>query len=73
MIHNFPELGYEYDALEPHIDAKTMEIHYSKHHKAYFDKFLKAMGIKKAEQQNKLLIKKKELPEEETRVIVLKP
>src|SRR5213595_1254483 len=30
-----PKLGYAYDALEPHIDAKTMEIHHSKHHQAY--------------------------------------
>ena len=30
-----PELGYSYDALEPHIDARTMEIHYTKHHQAY--------------------------------------
>jgi superoxide dismutase, Fe-Mn family len=30
-----PELGYAYDALEPHIDARTMEIHHSKHHAAY--------------------------------------
>ena len=43
MIHEFPELGYEYDVLEPHIDTKTMEIHYSKHHRAYFDKFLKSI------------------------------
>ncbi|RYG27743.1 superoxide dismutase [bacterium] len=35
MAHTLPELGYAYDALEPHIDAKTMEIHHSKHHKAY--------------------------------------
>ena len=33
-------LGFDYNALEPHIDAKTMEIHYSKHHKTYFDKFV---------------------------------
>ncbi|MBU1370363.1 MAG: superoxide dismutase [Bacteroidetes bacterium] len=33
----FPELGYAFSALEPHIDAMTMEIHYTKHHKAYFD------------------------------------
>jgi superoxide dismutase, Fe-Mn family len=30
-----PELGYAYNALEPHIDARTMEIHHSKHHAAY--------------------------------------
>lgn len=35
MAHKLPELGYAFDALEPHIDAKTMEIHYGKHHNAY--------------------------------------
>ena len=34
-----PKLDYAYDALEPYIDAKTMEFHHSKHHKAYLDKF----------------------------------
>jgi superoxide dismutase, Fe-Mn family len=33
--HVLPELGYAHDALEPHIDARTMEIHHSKHHNAY--------------------------------------
>ncbi len=33
--HALPDLGYDYDALEPHIDARTMEIHHSKHHAAY--------------------------------------
>lgn len=33
-----PELGYGYDALEPHIDARTMEIHHSKHHQGYTTK-----------------------------------
>lgn len=33
-----PELTYGYDALEPYIDAQTMEIHYTKHHKGYVDK-----------------------------------
>ena len=38
MPFTLPELGYAYDALEPHIDAKTMEIHHSKHHAAYIAK-----------------------------------
>lgn len=35
MPHELPELSYAYDALEPHIDARTMEIHHSKHHAGY--------------------------------------
>ncbi len=35
MPYTLPPLPYAYDALEPHIDAKTMEIHYTKHHQAY--------------------------------------
>ncbi|MFY0743331.1 superoxide dismutase [Solibacillus sp. FSL K6-1781] len=35
MAFKLPELTYAYDALEPHIDAKTMEIHHSKHHNTY--------------------------------------
>ena len=38
MAFELPELGYAYDALEPHIDAKTMEIHHSKHHNGYTTK-----------------------------------
>ena len=37
------ELGYAYDALEPHIDARTMELHYSKHHAGYTRKFNAAL------------------------------
>jgi Fe-Mn family superoxide dismutase len=35
MAFEIPKLDYAYDALEPHIDARTMEIHYTKHHAAY--------------------------------------
>jgi Fe-Mn family superoxide dismutase len=35
MAYELPKLPYSYDALVPHIDAKTMEIHYTKHHQAY--------------------------------------
>src|SRR5436189_5724864 len=35
MAHAVPPLPYEYNALEPHIDAQTMQIHHDKHHAAY--------------------------------------
>lgn len=40
---SLPKLDYAYDALEPKIDAKTMEIHHSKHHQGYVDKLNKAL------------------------------
>src|SRR5213075_475707 len=39
-----PRLGYAFDALEPHIDAKTMEIHHDKHHAAYVTNLNKAVA-----------------------------
>ena len=39
MKFQLPKLDYAYDALEPYIDAKTMEVHHSKHHAAYTEKF----------------------------------
>ncbi len=42
--YTLPELPYAYNALEPHIDAKTMEIHHDKHHAAYVDNLNKALA-----------------------------
>jgi Fe-Mn family superoxide dismutase len=39
----FPALPYAYDALEPYIDARTMEIHYDRHHRAYYTNFMNAV------------------------------
>lgn len=66
-MHTLPPLSFEYTALEPHIDARTMEIHYSKHHQAYIDK-LNAALEKHADLQSlsveALLGKVSSLPEE---------
>ena len=43
MIYALPTLAYSFDALEPAIDARTMEIHYTKHHQAYVDNLNKAL------------------------------
>lgn len=67
MPFELPKLTYEYDALEPVIDARTMEIHHSKHHAGYTKKLnaaleqhseLESMGIKK------LLMNLEDVPEE---------
>jgi superoxide dismutase, Fe-Mn family len=43
MVYTLPNLPYPFDALEPHIDAKTMEIHHDKHHAAYVANLNKAL------------------------------
>jgi Fe-Mn family superoxide dismutase len=44
MAHSLPALPYGFDALEPHIDAQTMQIHHDKHHQAYVDNLNKALA-----------------------------
>jgi Fe-Mn family superoxide dismutase len=57
VVFKLPELGYAYSALEPFIDAKTMEIHHSKHHKAYVDNLNKALEGKNNTQTIEELLK----------------
>ena len=53
MSFTLPDLPYTFDALEPHIDAKTMEIHHGKHHSGYVTKLNEA--VKGTENEDKLL------------------
>src|SRR5436309_7107246 len=43
MAYEVPDLPYDYNALEPHIDEQTMRIHHDKHHQAYVDNANKAL------------------------------
>lgn len=72
MTFTLPELNYEYSALEPHIDAKTMEIHHSKHHQGYIDKLNKALegtGFEKKE-LNEILSNIHDLPEDKRNAVI---
>lgn len=52
MAFELPDLPYDYDALEPYIDGRTMEIHHDKHHNAYLTKFKKAIEGTELEDQD---------------------
>ena len=66
MIHTLPPLSYAYDALEPFIDARTMEIHHTKHHQTYVDKLNAALTQHSSWQDfkaEKLIANLDEIPE----------
>lgn len=65
MPHSLPALPYAYDALEPHLDAQTMEIHHSKHHQSYINNLNAALeGTPYAEEPvEALLARLAELPQ----------
>lgn len=65
MAYTLPILPYAYDALEPHIDAQTMEIHYTKHHATYINNLNAALeGTEYADLPiEELLRRLKSLPE----------
>ena len=51
-MFELPKLNYDFSALEPHIDAKTMEIHHGKHHQAYVGKLNDAVAGTELEGQS---------------------
>ena len=66
-IHVVPPLGYAFDALEPHIDAQTMEIHHDRHHKTYVDNLNKAVAAHeelKAKTTEQMLMDLNSVPED---------
>src|SRR2546423_2085683 len=72
MAYELPKLPYDYTALDPHIDAKTMEIHHSKHHQAYITNLNNAIKGK-ADLENKSvedLIKNLNAVPEDIRMVV---
>jgi Fe-Mn family superoxide dismutase len=73
MKHSLPKLPYEFDALEPHIDSQTMQIHYTKHHQAYIDKLNEALdgqGTLQEQTVEDLLSSIDEVPEEIRQAVI---
>ena len=74
MNHSLPQLPYPYNALEPHIDAQTMEIHHSKHHQTYitnYTKLLDGSGLLEKYSAEELLLKYlEEVPAEKKQGVI---
>ena len=71
MAFELPSLPYDHAALEPHIDARTMEIHHGKHHQAYVDNANKALeGSEWADRPLEAILANLELIPEDTRMAV---
>jgi Fe-Mn family superoxide dismutase len=71
MPFQLPDLPYPHDALEPHIDARTMEIHHTKHHQAYIDNANKALeGTEWADRSVEDVLTSVEIMPEEIRTAV---
>ncbi|MGO1626713.1 MAG: superoxide dismutase [Halomonadaceae bacterium] len=72
MAHTLPELPYAYDALEPHIDALTMEIHHSRHHNTYVNNLnatLEGTGLEDVPVEE-LLANLDRVPEEKRQAVI---
>ncbi|MFM2479394.1 superoxide dismutase [Celerinatantimonas sp. MCCC 1A17872] len=72
MSYTLPELPYAYDALEPHIDARTMEIHHTRHHQTYVNKLNAAIDGTEFEKLSveELLTQLNELPEDKRQAVI---
>ncbi len=72
MTFRVPDLGYAFDALEPHIDAQTMEIHHDKHHAAYVTNLNKALeGVDVGDQSIEEILKNlDQIPEEKRQAVI---
>lgn len=73
LSHSLPQLPYSYDALEPHIDALTMEIHHSKHHQVYitnYTKLLEGTGLLEKYSPEELLQHLDEVPADKKQGVI---